>query len=82
MISSTWPHSPSTTTASSMRMGWAVAIWMPANRFLRTGWSARPAMMPTTPAEASRDTPHWRTAPMVIRAMATLTMPIMMIAAR
>ena len=52
------------------------AIWMPAIRLVSSGCSARPAMMPTTPAEASRLIPHCRTAPMVISASPRVTSAI------
>ncbi len=49
-----------------MRIGWLSPICRPAMRLPSTGRAAKPAMMPTTPAEASRLAPTWRTAGKVI----------------
>ncbi|MNE38876.1 hypothetical protein D3C80_1327940 [compost metagenome] len=55
---------------------------MPAIRLVRKGCSARPATMPTTPAEASSDMPHWRTPGMVNSASPKVIRPIRMAATR
>ena len=65
-----------------MRMGCAVAIWMPASRLLSTGRAARPTTRPATPAEANRLTPYWRTGSNIIRAALTVTRTISVCAAR
>ena len=53
MISSTQPHSFSTMIASSIRIGWVMAIWMPATRLESTGCMASPRISPAAPAEAA-----------------------------
>jgi len=58
VISSMRPHSPSTMTTSSRRMGWVVAIWNPANRLATVFCAAKPKMMPTTPAETRMLVPN------------------------
>src|SRR5580700_4407654 len=61
LISSISPNSPSTTTWSVTRTGCATENWMPpmipANDFC----AANPTTTPTTPADASSDTPTLRT---------------------
>ena len=76
------PHSFSTTTASSMRIGCVIASCTPANRLLSTGRAARPATMPATPAEANRLTPYCRTGSKVISAAPTVTITTSTSAAR
>jgi hypothetical protein len=51
-MSSTRPLSLSTTTKSPMRIGWVIAIWMPATSDFRAGWAAAPMARPNRPAEA------------------------------
>src|SRR6185437_16060684 len=60
------PHSFSTMTASSMRIGWVIASCTPANKLLSTGRAARPTTMPATRAEANKLTPYCRTGSKVI----------------
>ena len=60
VISSTVPHSPSTTTVSPIRTMSPKAICSPAKRLLSVDWAATPATMPMTPAEASIDVPSVR----------------------
>lgn len=57
VISSTVPHSPSTTTVSPRRTMSPKAIWNPAKTLPRVDWAATPATMPSTPAEASIEVP-------------------------
>ncbi len=71
VISSTRPHSPSTMSTSSRRIGWVRASCNPAMRLLSTGRAARPATSPATPAEASRLVPICLTLGKVMRAQAT-----------
>ena len=54
------PHSPSTTTASSSRIGSAKAICRPAMKLPTVERAATPAMIPAIPAEASRLAPMVR----------------------
>lgn len=74
VISSTVPHSPSTTTVSPMRTMSPKAIWKPAKRLPSVDWAATPATMPITPAEASIEVPTVRIAGKVssIAAIATV----------
>ena len=60
VISSTRPHSPSTISTSSSRIGCVKASCNPAIILLNTVLPARPATSPTTPAEASRLAPTCR----------------------
>ena len=75
VISSTLPHSLSTTTVSPMRTVSPKAICRPAKRLLSEDWAAMPATMPSTPAEASIEVPTARMAGKVssIEASATTT---------
>lgn len=57
VISSTVPHSLSTTTVSPMRTVSPKAIWRPMKRLPSEDWAAMPATMPRTPAEASIEAP-------------------------
>lgn len=62
VISSTVPHSPSTTTVSPIRTRSPKAICSPANILLRVDCAATPATMPRMPAEASSEAPAARIA--------------------
>ncbi len=73
VISSTVPHSPSTTTVSPMRTMSPKAIWNPANMLLRVDCAATPATMPRMPAEASSEAPAARIAGNVSSIAATAT---------
>ena len=75
MISSTVPHSPSTTTVSPMRTMSPKAICRPANKLLSVDWAATPATMPRMPAEASSEAPTARIAGKVSSIEATATTP-------
>ena len=72
-ISSIRPHSFSTITTSSRRIGCASAICRPAMRLPNTGRAAMPAITPTMPAEASSVAPTWRIAGNVINTRAPPT---------
>jgi hypothetical protein len=50
-----------TTTTSLRRKGCVSALCSPAKRFVRSGWAARPATIPITPAEAGMLVPSART---------------------
>ena len=54
MISSIVPHSPSTITTSSIRIGCVIAICSPAMMVESDFCAANPAMTPATPAEAKK----------------------------
>ncbi len=75
MISSTVPHSPSTTTVSPMRTMSPKAIWNPANMLLSVDCAAMPATMPSRPAEASSEAPAARIAGKVSSIEETATTP-------
>ena len=75
VISSTMPHSPSTTTVSPMRTMSPKAIWSPANRLPSVDWAATPATMPMMPAEASIEVPAARMSGNVSSIAATATTP-------
>jgi hypothetical protein len=75
VISSTFPHSPSTTTTSPIRTTSPKAICSPAKRFDSVDWAATPATTPMTPAEASMDVPTVRIAGKVSSIAATATTP-------
>lgn len=75
VISSTVPHSPSTTTVSPMRTMSPKAICSPANMLLRVDCAATPATMPTMPAEARIEAPAARIAGKVSSIAATATTP-------
>lgn len=73
VISSTVPHSPSTTTVSPIRTMSPNAICSPAKRLPSVDWAATPATMPSTPAEASIEVPTVRIAGNVSSIAATAT---------
>ncbi len=75
VISSTVPHSPSTTTVSPMRTMSPKAICRPANMLLSVDWAATPATMPRIPAEASSEAPAARNAGNVSSMVAAATTP-------
>lgn len=75
VISSTVPHSSSTTTVSPMRTMSPKAICSPANMLLRVDWAATPATMPRMPAEASSEAPAARIAGNVSSIDAAATTP-------
>jgi hypothetical protein len=57
-MSSILPHSFSTMTTSSTRMGCVIAIWKPATSVAMLRWAAKPMMMPAMPADGgSSDAP-------------------------
>src|SRR4030043_69460 len=78
------PHSPSTMTTSSMRMGCVKAICSPAMKVPMVFWAARPTTMPTMPADARMAVPSCLILGNVIRmeARAMITMTMMMIRRR
>jgi hypothetical protein len=82
VISSTVPHSPSTTTVSPMRTMSPKAIWNPANRLPSVDWAATPATMPMIPAEASSEAPAARIAGNVSSIDATATTPTIAVTTR
>lgn len=75
VISSTVPHSPSTTTVSPMRTMSPKAICRPANKLLSVDCAATPATMPRIPAEASSEAPAARMAGNVSSIEAAATTP-------
>lgn len=75
VISSTVPHSPSTTTVSPRRTMSPKAIWNPANMLASVDWAATPATMPRMPADASSEAPAARIAGNVSSIAATATTP-------
>lgn len=75
VISSTVPHSPSTTTVSPSRTMSPKAICSPAKRFASVDWAATPATMPRMPAEASSEAPAARIAGKVSSIAAIATTP-------
>ena len=74
-MSSIRPHSFSTITTSSIRIGSVNAIWIPAIRFLSAGCAAAPSASPASPAEAISVTPMLRTLGMLISIRQNTTSP-------
>lgn len=82
VISSIRPHSLSAITTSSTRMAPENASCMPAITLPSVDWAARPAMIDTTPADASRDAPAVWAAGKSSRDAASATMTIATTATR